>query len=394
MRERCRQASLAGPYRSLELRRGPSDRRGERPHQLSGSPMIDLRSDTVTKPTDAMRQAIATADVGDDVYGEDPTVRALEARTAELLGKADTVFVPTGSMSNQIAVRAHTEPGDLMLIDHRAHLILNEGGAAAGLGGVTMKPLPGVHGVFTADDVDDVIDPHHEFNPDTLSPPARLLCVENTHNAGGGTVWPLEQIQAVAAMARTHGLATHLDGARLWHASAASGVSELDYAEPFDTVNVCFSKGLGAPVGSALAGPKPLIKRARRFKQQFGGGFRQAGILAAGALHALEHHRAELPADVEHARLLAEGLSGVEGVDVDLAWVQSNIVRFTISAMPSGNFADLCHAQGVHMLPSGRDGMRAVLHRDVSRDDVVAALTVIAGVLAAHGASTPVGRSE
>jgi threonine aldolase len=345
--------------------------------------MIDLRSDTVTKPTEAMRAAMATAEVGDDVYGDDPTVKALEARTAELLGKEDAVFVPTGSMSNQIAIRTHTEPGDLVLIDRAAHIIRAEGGAAAALSGVTMKPLAGAGGIFSADDVSASLEPSHPFNPSTLSPRASLLCVENTHNGGGGAVWPLADVQAVCEVAQRHALATHLDGARLWHATAASGVSERDYAAPFDTVNVCFSKALGAPVGSALAGPKQLITRARRFKQQFGGGFRQAGIIAAGALYALKHHRRDLAQDVEHARLLAEGLDGIDGMSVDLASVQSNIVRFGITAMDAGLFATRCHDRGVHMLPNGEQSLRAVTHRDVSRDDVVASLGVMASVLAA-----------
>ena len=344
--------------------------------------MIDLRSDTVTKPTEAMRAAMAAAEVGDDVYGDDPTVKALEARTAELLGKEDAVFVPTGSMSNQIAIRTHTEPGDLVLIDRAAHIIRAEGGAAAALSGVTMKPLTGARGIFSTDDVDASLQPDHPFNPSTLSPRARLLCVENTHNGGGGAVWPLADVQAVCEAARRHALATHLDGARLWHATAASGVSERDYAAPFDTVNVCFSKALGAPVGSALAGTRELITRARRFKQQFGGGFRQAGIIAAGALHALEHHRQDLAQDVEHARLLAEGIAGMDGMSVDLASVQSNIVRFEITVMDAGLFATCCHERGVHMLPNGEHGLRAVTHRDVSRDDVVTSLGVMASVLA------------
>ena len=348
--------------------------------------MIDLRSDTVTQPTDQMRAAMAAAEVGDDVYGDDPTVRALEARTAELLGKEDAVFVPTGSMSNQIAIRTHTEPGDLVLIDRAAHIIRAEGGAAAALSGVTMKPLSGARGIFSADDVDAALDPDHPFNPSTLAPHPRLLCVENTHNGGGGSVWPVADVEAVCAAARRHGLATHLDGARVWHATAASGVAERDYAAPFDTVNVCFSKALGAPVGSALAGPRELITRARRFKQQFGGGFRQAGIIAAGALHALEHHRADLAHDVERARLLAEGLVGMDGVSVELDSVQSNIVRFTVVAMDAGAFATRCHEHGVHMLPNGAHGMRAVTHRDVQREDVLTALGVMASVLAAERA--------
>ena len=244
-----------------------------------------------------------------------------------------------------------------------------------------MKPLPGVDGVFTPADINNAIEPLHRFNPVTLSPRMRLLCVENTHNAGGGTVWPLEQIHAVARAAHAHGLVTHLDGARLWHATAASGVSERTYAEPFDTVNVCFSKGLGAPVGSALAGPTDLIARSRRFKQQFGGGFRQAGILAAGALHALEHHRDDLVKDIKHARQFAAELEDLDGLEVDLDRVQSNIVRFSVQIMSAGDFVHRCHEQGVHMLPSGPHGIRAVLHRDVDTEDLNTALEVVTSVL-------------
>jgi threonine aldolase len=345
--------------------------------------MIDLRSDTVTKPTEAMREAIAAAEVGDDVYGDDPTANALEERTAEILGKEAAVFLPTGSMSNQVALRTHTEPGDLVLIDRRAHIVINEGGGGAAISGVTMRPLDGVHGVFGVDDIVEALGHRHPFNPSTLGSPPRLLCAENTHNAGGGTVWPLDELRSVCAVGHEHGLALHLDGARLWHASAASGVTEREYAEPFDTVNVCFSKGLGAPMGSALAGPGDLIGRARRFKQQLGGGMRQAGIIAAAALHALEHHRTDLARDVENARTLAEGLADVEGVSIDVHRVQSNIVRFEVS-MDAGSLASACHARGVYILPNGVHGMRAVLHRDVDATDVSEALRVLESVLTEH----------
>lgn len=343
--------------------------------------MIDLRSDTVTSPTEAMREAMARAVVGDDVYGDDPTVNELEARTAELLGKEAAVFVPTGSMSNQIAVRSQTEPGDLVLIDVNAHLILNEGGGPAAISGVTMRPLQGVHGVFTAGDVLETLGEPHPFNPTTLGPSPRLLCVENTHNAGGGTIWPVDALRSVCEAGRELGLSLHLDGARLWHAAAASGVSERDYADPFDTVNVCFSKGLGAPIGSALAGPHEVIARARRFKQQLGGGFRQAGIIAAGALHALEHHRGDLIEDVRNARAFAEGLSRIDGLSVELDRVQSNIVRFEVNAIAAGDFATRCHACGVHMLPNGASGMRAVVHRDVNAAALTQALEIVRGVV-------------
>jgi threonine aldolase len=344
--------------------------------------MIDLRSDTVTRPTEAMRADMAAAAVGDDVYGEDPTVRRLEEWVAELLGKEESVFVPTGTMSNQIAVRVHTEPGDLVLIDGRAHLVRSEGGGAAAVSGVTMHHLPSVNGVFNADAVRTATGVPHPFNPRTLGPRPRLVCVENTHNGGGGAVWPLEALRAVGAAARELGLASHLDGARLWHAEAASGDSARELAEPFDTVNVCFSKGLGAPVGSALAGTRTLVERARRFKQQLGGGFRQAGIVAAGAIHALEHHRMGLVDDVSRARRFADGLEKVPGLRVDIGAVQSNIVRFETLTAPAGAFATRCHALGLHMLPSGAHGLRAVFHREVGDGDLERALEILGEVAA------------
>ncbi len=335
-----------------------------------------------------MREAMANADVGDDVYGDDPTANQLEERTAEVLGKEAAVFVPTGSMSNQIALRTHTEPGDSVLIDRVAHIVRSEGGGGAAISGVTMRVLDGAHGIFGVDDVLQALGTPHPFNPTTLGPPPTLLCVENTSNGGGGSVWPLEDLQAVCTTGREHGLKLHLDGARLWHATAASGVSVADYADPFDTVNVCFSKGLGAPIGSALAGSREVIDRARRFKQQLGGGMRQAGVLAAAALYALDHHRDDLRADVANAKAFAEGLAGLPGITVDVARVQSNLVRFEV-AMAAGTFATLCHADGVHMLPQGEHGMRAVWHRDADAVAVTLALSTIATVLERGRVSQP-----
>jgi len=349
--------------------------------------MIDLRSDTVTKPTAAMRAAMAAAEVGDDVYGEDPTVKELEARTADLLGKEAAVFVPTGTMSNQIAVRIQTEAGDLVLIEGSSHIVANEGGGAAAISGVSIQPLAGERGVFGPEDVEAAVGVPHPFKPTTLAAPPRLLCLENTHNAGGGNVWPLDRLRAVCEAGRRHGLSLHLDGARLWHASAASGVSEREYAEPFDTVNVCFSKGLGAPVGSALAGSAALVSRARRFKQQLGGGMRQAGVLAAAALHALEHHRPRLMDDIRNARAFAEGLSKLPGLAIDPADVRSNIVRFEATAGTAADFAERCHAAGVHVIPGGRRGVRAVIHRDIDAADIARALEIIASVLLGRAAS-------
>jgi len=348
--------------------------------------LIDLRSDTVTVPTPAMREAMAAAPVGDDVYREDPTVRALEARAAELLGKEDAVFVPSGTMSNQVALRTHTSPGDLAIMDAGSHMIINEGGGAAALSGVTVWRTHGKGGLFTAADVEAALPVPHPFNPPHHSPSARLVCVENTHNSGGGVVWPVAQLRSVAEVAGRNGLALHMDGARLWHAAIALGLPEHELVKDFDSVSVCFSKGLGAPVGSALAGSREFVGRARRFKQMYGGGFRQAGIIAAGALYALEHHRARLSEDAAHALRFAEGLGRLEGVSVDLATVQTNIVRFDVTAMEAGAFSDACHAQGVFMLPGGHHGVRAVMHLGIGTEDVDVALAVVADVLARHGA--------
>jgi len=344
--------------------------------------LIDLRSDTVTLPTPAMREAMAHAPVGDDVYHEDPTVLALEARAAEILGKEDAVYVPTGTMSNQIALRAHTEPGDMAIMDASAHMAINEGGAAAALSGVTIARMAGRAGIFGAHDVEGALEVPHPFNPPNHSPRPRVVCVENTHNSGGGTIWSLETLSAVAETAGSHGMTLHMDGARLWHAAAASGVPERAFAERFDTVSVCFSKGLGAPVGSALVGSRTLITRARRFKQMYGGGFRQAGVIAAGALYALEHHRERLGEDVANARAFAEALAETDGIEVDLATVQTNIVRFDVTSMEAGDFVDGCHDRGVHMLPGGRHGVRAVMHLGIERADVEVAVGVVREVLA------------
>jgi threonine aldolase len=284
-------------------------------------------------------------------------------------------------MSNQVALRTHTSPGDMAIMDRASHMIINEGGGAAALSGVTVWRTHGDGGLFTGRDVEEALTVPHPFNPPHHSPVARLVCVENTHNAGGGVVWPLAALRDVAEAARRNDLALHMDGARLWHAAVALGVREAELIGDFDSVSVCFSKGLGAPVGSALAGSRAFVARARRYKQMYGGGFRQAGILAAGALHALEHHRTRLSEDAARARRFAEGLAGIEGVSVDLAKVQTNIVRFDVTRMEAGAFSDACHARGVFMLPGGRHGVRAVMHLGIEDDDADAALSVIEDVM-------------
>ena len=346
--------------------------------------MIDLRSDTCSRPTDAMRAAMASAEVGDDVYGDDPTVKALERATAEILGKDDAVYVVSGTMANQIAIRAHTEGGDTVLCDQAAHVYGMEGGMMTGFSGVLPRLLPGVRGVFSPADVEAATPSLHPFFP-PIFPPVKLLCLENTHNAGGGAVWPLAQLQAVTATARSRGLALHLDGARLWHASAATGVGEADYAAAFDSVAVCFSKALGAPVGSCLAGSKDFIARARRFKQQIGGGFRQAGIVAAGALHALTHHRGRLGETHAAAQVFAQGLAQIDGVVIAPALVETNIVYFRLRGVDAGGLAEDLHRRGLHVLPAGPDAIRAVFYLDISTADAERAVAIIAEALRGAG---------
>jgi threonine aldolase len=340
------------------------------------SQLIDLRSDTVTKPTAAMREAMARAEVGDDVFGDDPTVKALESQTAELLGKEAALFVPSGTMANQLAIRGHTEPGDEILVEANAHLYYYEGGAPAALSGVMCRCINGQRGIFTGADVEAALRPADQHFPCT-----RLVCLENTHNRGGGKIWSIGQVQEVAAAARKHGLQLHLDGARLWNASVAAGIPERDYAAYFDTVSVCFSKGLGAPVGSALAGPKAFIERARRFRKMFGGGMRQAGIIAAGALFALANHRARLAEDHANAKALASGLAAVNGLEAAPAEVETNMVRFRVRALPAQQLVDRLRAQGVLLLAVGPDTIRAVTSLMVSSDDIRAAVAVVSRAL-------------
>jgi threonine aldolase len=342
--------------------------------------MIDLRSDTVTRPTPAMRAAMAAAAVGDDVYGDDPTVCALEERVADLLGHEAAVYMPSGTMTNQVALRAHTESGDAVLCHAQAHIAVLERGAPAALSGLSVRPLPGAGGIFSATDLFSAVSPMHPFVP-PVQAPLKLVCVENTHNLGGGTIWPLATLREVLAAARDLDLRTHLDGARLWNAAAATGVSEAEYAAGFGSVSVCFSKGLGAPVGSALVGGAAFVARARRFKALFGGGFRQAGIVAAGALYALDNHRDRLGCDHANARRLASGLAALPGLELDPATVITNIVRFRVTVMSAAAFVGRCHAAGVTMLPSGMDGVRAVTHLDIASADIEVAIERISAVL-------------
>ena len=344
--------------------------------------MIDLRSDTITQPTDAMRRAMADAPVGDDVYHDDPTVNRLEERVAELLGKEAAVYLPSGTMSNQVALRFHTEPGDTILTARDAHIAIHEIAAPAALSGVTVHELPGADGTFTSAQVRAAVPQPSPSLPYWLFPPVTVVAAENTHNAAGGTIWPLEQLVDVANTGHALGLATHLDGARLWNAAAGTGISEADYARVFDTTSVCFSKGLGAPVGSALVGNRDVIDATRRFKQMYGGGMRQAGIVAAGALYALDYHRARLVEDHDRARRFAEALAELPGIEVDLARVQTNMVYFAVDDGEA--FAARCRHEGLDMIALSPTQIRAVFHLGVSDADTDRAIDIVRQVATAR----------
>ena len=344
--------------------------------------MIDLRSDTMTRPSVDMRRAMAEAEVGDDVFGADPTVNALEARIAELLGTESAMFVPTGTMSNQIAVKVNTPPGETVVIESDAHVGAHELGGAAVHSGVTFKRIDGTFGVITPEQLDDAVPSKHPSLPGHLYDPHTLLCLENTHMESGGTVWTLDQMVAVTDRARDRGMAVHLDGARLWNACVATGTTPDVYAGTADTISVCFSKGLGAPVGSALAASADIISDARRYKHMFGGGFRQAGLLAAGALFALDHNVERLAADHEHARRFAEAVAETDGASADLEKVHTNIVY--LITPNAGRIVDECLTEGVSMLAFGPERIRAVFHLDVSDDDTTKAIDIVTRAIDKH----------
>jgi len=334
---------------------------------------IDLRSDTVTRPTPGMREAIARAEVGDDVYGEDPTVNELQQRAAALLGKAAAIFVPSGTMANQASIRALTRHGDVVLAGEGAHILRYESGAPAAISGVQVKTI-GADGLFDADDVRSAIHPpEHHYAPTTL------VALENTHNAAGGRVFPYEQLRRVADVARDRGLRLHLDGARLFNAVIATGIAAAAWAEPFDTVSFCLSKGLGAPAGSLVCASAEIIDRVHRLRKMLGGGMRQAGILAAAGLYALTHHVERLAEDHANARRLADGLQHL-GIVVDPP-PETNMVFLRVDQ--ATRFAHALRARGLLINPVDATSLRAVTHIDVSADDVDDALARIREALAA-----------
>ena len=336
--------------------------------------MIDLRSDTVTRPTPGMRRAMAEAEVGDDVYGEDPTVNRLQERVAEMLGKESAIFMPTGTMANQAALKAATQPGDEVICDRNCHILNFEAGAPAALSGLMMNAIEAPRGILAPEEVEAAVRPDNVHCPRT-----RVVELEVTHNRGGGSIYPIETVRAIAAVARRHGLWMHLDGARLWNASVATGIPPSVWADEFDAVSVCFSKGLGAPVGSAVAASADFITRVHRVRKLLGGGMRQAGVLAAAALYALENHIDRLAEDHANARLLAEGIADLPAVQLDPAEVETNIVIFDLvgARYTASSLAEELKRRGVLVGAVGPMRIRMVTHLDVSRPDCERARDII-----------------
>ena len=342
------------------------------------SQVIDLRSDTLTKPNADMRRAMAQAEVGDDVFGEDPTVNALQAEASELLGKEAAIFVPSGTMANQLAIRAQTHHGDEIIADRNCHTFNYEAGAVAALSGVLVRTLEGDRGILKAQQIKEAIRPK-----DQHFAPTRLICLENTHNRGGGSVYPLEEIVRIRELAEEQGLLMHLDGARLFNASVASGIDARDYARCFDSVSFCLSKGLGCPVGSIVVGSHDLIEKVHRYRKMFGGGMRQVGILAAAGIYALEHNISRLAEDHQNAKTLARAIQNMKGATINADEVETNIVIFDVqtSGMSAHAVTDHMKRRGVLMLPTSQTRIRAVTHLDVSRADIDEAIERIDPVL-------------
>jgi len=333
---------------------------------------IDLRSDTVTRPTPAMRAAMAAAEVGDDVYGEDPTINRLEARAAEVFGREAAIFVPTGSMGNQIAIRLHTQHGQEVICESRAHIVDWEMAMVAAFSGCQLRTIAAERGILTWSDIKTVL------LPKTYSrAPTGLISLENTHNRGGGTVTPLEALEEIWAGAKDAGLPVHLDGARVFHAATCLGIPVAELTRGFDTVMFCLSKGLCAPVGSMLVGSGALIERARGYRKALGGGMRQAGVLAAAGLIALEEMTLRLGEDHANARLLAEGLAELAEVDIDLGAVQTNLVIFSLRNGEHESLVARLKGRGVLASTVNPPGIRLVTHHDVSREACEEALAIL-----------------
>ena len=339
---------------------------------------LDFRSDTVTRPTPQMRAAMADAVVGDDVFGEDPTLNRLQQRLAEMLGMEATIYVPSGTMSNLVGVRLHCKPGDEMVCEADCHVYNYEQAGYAQLSGVAVRPVQGEHGVMRLEQLRDVVRPDDAHYVRT-----RLVSLENTHNRGGGRIQPYETLEAICRWARAAGLRTHLDGARLFNATVATGIPPSQWAGHFDTVSICFSKGLGAPVGSALVGPCDLMAEAVRHRKVLGGGMRQAGIVAAGALYALENHVDRLAEDHANAQRLADGIRPIDELQLDPDRPDTNMVFFRVDPAwgTARELSERLRDRGLLVLATAPTRIRAVTHLDVDGDDVDRAITIIKGTI-------------
>jgi threonine aldolase len=343
---------------------------------------VDLRSDTVTRPTPAMRRAMAEAIVGDDVFGDDPTVIELEQRVARLTGKEAALYVPSGTMGNQVAIRCHTRPGDEVLLERESHIFRYEQGGLGSNSGCLAHPVDTEHGAIAPAQLLGAL-----RGEDSHVAPLTLVCAENTHNRQGGRIVPLEELKALSAAARAHGVRVHLDGARLWNASIATGIPLATWGATADSVMMCFSKALGAPVGSIVAGTGAFIHEARRVRKRWGGGMRQVGVLAAACLHALDHHLERLADDHRRARTLAAAFRRAPGVEVPEPDTNIVLVNLEDPALDTARVADALRERGVWMLPFGPRRLRAIVHLDVDDAGIERAGAALADVVA-----TPAGR--
>ncbi len=337
---------------------------------------IDLRSDTVTRPSEGMRKAMYEAEVGDDVFQEDPSVNRLQEYAAEILGKEAALFVSSGVMGNQICLNVLTNPGDEVICERDSHIFNYESGSPAALSGIQLSPIDGKNGVITPEQVEPYIRPASAY----YMAKTKVIEVENTHNRASGAIQPLDNIIALRKLAKKYNLYSHLDGARIWNASVASGIPVKDYAEHFDTVSCCLSKGLGAPVGSIIAGTKEFIKEAFRVRKAWGGGMRQAGIIAAGGLYALKNNIERLEEDHRKAKILAETISEIPSLEIDMTAVQTNILIFKPLKTPVEKAIEYCKQKGLLISVGKVDSLRAIAHLDVSFDQIKKAQEIIKDV--------------
>jgi threonine aldolase len=336
--------------------------------------MVDLRSDTLTQPSAEMRDAICNAQVGDDVFGEDPSINRLQEMMAEISGKDAALFVASGTMGNQICIKTHTQPGNEIIVERNSHLFNYECGSPALLSHVQVLPIDGQRGSFTADQVKAAIRPDNVHHPKTA-----LICIENTHNRSGGTIFPFSEIEQISKIAKEYDIKLHLDGARLWNASVATGISIKKYCDLVDSASLCFSKGLGAPVGSIIVGSHEFIKQAHYYRKAYGGGMRQAGILAAAAIYAIENNQQRLAEDHKRARVLGDFISTLPGIEFDKASLQTNIVIFDVknSGLSGQQVVDHLNEKGVKMLTFAGTKMRAVIHLHISDQEIESVINAL-----------------